>query len=92
MVAADSFGFGFVGHQYAMSQHIGGNRMHMCDGTVCYIDRAKLFAMIGTAKDHHSNPVHTGDSAIADEWVRIEPGTGGVPFSGPSAGARCWFT
>ncbi len=57
--------------------------------------RAKLFVMIGTAEDHHSNPmkiaiskfkreggrfisinpVRTGYSAIADEWVGIRPGT-----------------
>ena len=55
------------------------------------LDRAKLFVMIGTAEDHHSNPlkiaiskfkrnggrfisinpVRTGYSAIADEWVPI---------------------
>ena len=53
------------------------------------LDRAKLFVMIGTAEDHHSNPmkialskfkraggrfisinpVRTGYSAIADEWM-----------------------
>jgi anaerobic selenocysteine-containing dehydrogenase len=58
------------------------------------LDRAKLFVMIGTAEDHHSNPlkiaiskfkrdggrfisinpVRTGYSAIADEWVPIRPG------------------
>jgi anaerobic selenocysteine-containing dehydrogenase len=59
------------------------------------LDRAKLFVMIGTAEDHHSNPmkialskfkrdnggrfvsinpVRTGYSAIADEWVPIKPG------------------
>jgi anaerobic selenocysteine-containing dehydrogenase len=57
------------------------------------LDRAKLFVMIGTAEDHHSNPlkialskfkrdggrfisinpVRTGYSAIADEWVPIKP-------------------
>ena len=60
--------------------------------------RAKLFVMIGTAEDHHSNPlkiaiskfkrdggrfisinpVRTGYSAIADEWVPIRPGTDGA--------------
>jgi len=60
--------------------------------------RAKLFVMIGTAEDHHSNPlkiaiskfkraggrfisinpVRTGYSAIADEWVPIKPGTDGA--------------
>ncbi len=59
------------------------------------LDRAKLFVMIGTAEDHHSNPlkiaiskfkrgggrfvsinpIRTGYSAIADEWVPIKPGT-----------------
>ena len=58
------------------------------------LERAKLFVMIGTAEDHHSNPlkiaiskfkraggrfisinpVRTGYSAIADEWVPIRPG------------------
>ncbi len=62
------------------------------------LDRAKLFVMIGTAEDHHSNPmkialskfkraggrfiainpVCTGYSAIADEWVPIKPGTDGA--------------
>ena len=62
------------------------------------LDRAKLFIMIGTAEDHHSNPlkiaiskfkraggrfvsvnpVRTGYSAIADEWVPIRPGTDGA--------------
>jgi sulfite dehydrogenase (quinone) subunit SoeA len=60
--------------------------------------RARLFVMIGTAEDHHSNPlkiaiakfkraggrfvsinpVRTGYSAIADEWVPIRPGTDGA--------------
>ncbi|MDP3864054.1 MAG: molybdopterin-dependent oxidoreductase, partial [Rhodoferax sp.] len=60
--------------------------------------RAKLFVMIGTAEDHHSNPmkkelskfkrgggrfvsinpVRTGYSAIADEWIPIKPGTDGA--------------
>ena len=64
------------------------------------LDRAKLFVMIGTAEDHHSNPmkialskfkrrggrfisinpVRTGYSAIADEWVPIRPGTDGALF------------
>jgi len=59
------------------------------------LERSKLFVMIGTAEDHHSNPlkiaiskfkreggrfisinpVRTGYSAIADEWVPIRPGT-----------------
>ena len=62
------------------------------------LERAKLFVMIGTAEDHHSNPmkaalsrfkrnggrfvsinpVRSGYSAIADEWVPIKPGTDGV--------------
>jgi anaerobic selenocysteine-containing dehydrogenase len=62
------------------------------------LDRAKLFVMIGTAEDHHSNPlkiaiskfkrrggrfvsinpIRTGYSAIADEWVPIKPGTDGA--------------
>ena len=62
------------------------------------LDRAKLFVMIGTAEDHHSNPmkmalskfkrnggrfisinpVRSGYSAIADEWVPIRPGTDGA--------------
>jgi len=64
------------------------------------LDRSKLFIMIGTAEDHHSNPmkialskfkrqggrfitinpVRTGYSAIADEWVPIRPGTDGALF------------
>jgi len=62
------------------------------------LDRAKLFIMVGTAEDHHSNPmkialskfkrnggrfisinpVRTGYSAIADEWIPIKPGTDGA--------------
>ncbi len=62
------------------------------------LDRAKLFVMIGTAEDHHSNPmkialskfkrdggrfisinpIRTGYSAIADEWMPIKPGTDGA--------------
>ncbi|TXF12118.1 sulfite dehydrogenase subunit SoeA [Pelomicrobium methylotrophicum] len=62
------------------------------------LERAKLFVMIGTAEDHHSNPlkiaiskfkraggrfisinpVRTGYSAIADEWVPVRPGTDGA--------------
>ncbi|MGC2049702.1 MAG: molybdopterin-dependent oxidoreductase, partial [Gallionella sp.] len=62
------------------------------------LERSKLFIMIGTAEDHHSNPmkialskfkreggrfisinpVRTGYSAIADEWVPIRPGTDGA--------------
>jgi anaerobic selenocysteine-containing dehydrogenase len=62
------------------------------------LDRAKLFIMIGTAEDHHSNPlkialskfkraggrfisinpIRTGYSAIADEWVPVRPGTDGA--------------
>lgn len=64
------------------------------------LERAKLFIMIGTAEDHHSNPlkielshfkrnggrfisinpVRTGYSAIADEWIPIRPGTDGALF------------
>ncbi|MEY6433381.1 sulfite dehydrogenase subunit SoeA [Thioalkalicoccus limnaeus] len=64
------------------------------------LDRAKLFVMVGTAEDHHSNPlkvaiskfkrrggrfisinpIRTGYSAIADEWVPIRPGTDGALF------------
>lgn len=59
------------------------------------LEQAKLFIMLGTAEDHHSNPlkmeiskfkrhggyfvsvnpIRTGYSAIADEWVPIKPGT-----------------
>ena len=62
------------------------------------LDRSKLFIMIGTAEDHHSNPmkmalskfkrnggrfisinpVRSGYSAIADEWIPIKPGTDGA--------------
>ena len=62
------------------------------------LERAKLFVMLGTAEDHHSNPmkmalsrfkrgggrfisvnpVRTGYSAIADEWIPIKPGTDGA--------------
>ncbi|MGA0901211.1 MAG: molybdopterin-dependent oxidoreductase, partial [Luteolibacter sp.] len=62
------------------------------------LDHAKLFIMLGTAEDHHSNPmkialskfkrnggrfisvnpVRTGYSAIADEWIPIKPGTDGA--------------
>ncbi|HRH05393.1 MAG TPA: molybdopterin-dependent oxidoreductase, partial [Burkholderiaceae bacterium] len=62
------------------------------------LDRAKLFVMIGTPEDHHSNPmkialskfkrdggrfisinpIRTGYSAIADEWMPIKPGTDGA--------------
>jgi anaerobic selenocysteine-containing dehydrogenase len=62
------------------------------------LERAKLFVMLGTAEDHHSNPlkiaiskfkrdggrfisinpVRTGYSAIADEWVPIRPGSDGA--------------
>jgi len=64
------------------------------------LERAKLLVMIGTAEDHHSNPlkmelskfkrnggrfisvnpVRTGYSAIADEWVPIKPGTDNALF------------
>ncbi|MFV1982535.1 MAG: molybdopterin-dependent oxidoreductase [Thiohalomonadales bacterium] len=64
------------------------------------LDRSKLFIMIGTAEDHHSNPlkialskfkrnggrfisinpVRTGYSAIADEWIPIRPGTDNALF------------
>ena len=62
------------------------------------LEHARLFLMIGTAEDHHSNPlkiaiskfkrsngrfisvnpVRTGYSAIADEWIPIRPGTDGA--------------
>ena len=62
------------------------------------LDRARLFVMLGTAEDHHGNPlkiaiskfkrdggrfvsvnpVRTGYSAVADEWVPIRPGTDGA--------------
>ena len=62
------------------------------------LERARLFVMIGTAEDHHSNPlkiaiskfkleggrfisinpVRTGYSAIADQWIPIRPGTDGA--------------
>jgi len=62
------------------------------------LESAKLFVMIGTAEDHHSNPlkiaiskfkraggrfisinpIRTGYSAIADEWIPIRPGTDGA--------------
>ncbi|OOZ36469.1 sulfite dehydrogenase subunit SoeA [Solemya velesiana gill symbiont] len=62
------------------------------------LERAKLFVMIGTAEDHHSNPmkialskfkrrggrlisinpIRTGYSAVADEWVPIKPDTDGA--------------
>jgi anaerobic selenocysteine-containing dehydrogenase len=62
------------------------------------LERSRLFVMLGTAEDHHSNPlkiaisafkrrggrfisinpVRTGYSAIADEWVPIRPGTDGA--------------
>jgi anaerobic selenocysteine-containing dehydrogenase len=62
------------------------------------LERARLFVMLGTAEDHHSNPmkialsafkraggrfisinpVRTGYSAIADEWIPIKPGTDGA--------------
>lgn len=62
------------------------------------LERSKLLVMLGTAEDHHSNPmkvalskfkrnggrfisinpVRTGYSAIADEWIPIKPGTDGA--------------
>ena len=62
------------------------------------LERAKVFVMMGTAEDHHSNPmkialskfkreggrfisinpVRTGYSAIADEWIPMKPGTDGA--------------
>ena len=64
------------------------------------LERARLFVMIGTAEDHHSNPlkiaiskfkrgggrfisinpVRTGYSAVADEWIPIRPGSDGALF------------
>ncbi|MEK7947373.1 molybdopterin oxidoreductase family protein [Pigmentiphaga sp. YJ18] len=64
------------------------------------LEHARLFVMIGTAEDHHSNPlktaiskfkraggrfisinpVRTGYSAIAHEWIPIRPGTDGALF------------
>ena len=62
------------------------------------LEQAKLLIMIGTAEDHHSNPlkkelskfkrhggrfvsvnpIRTGYSAIADEWLAIKPSTDGA--------------
>jgi len=62
------------------------------------LDHSRLFVMLGTAEDHHSNPmkvalskfkrsggrfisinpIRTGYSAIADEWIPIRPGTDGA--------------
>ncbi|MGE0071710.1 MAG: molybdopterin-dependent oxidoreductase, partial [Thiomonas sp.] len=62
------------------------------------LQHAKLFIMLGTAEDHHSNPmklalskfkraggrfisinpIRSGYSAIADEWIPIRPGTDGA--------------
>jgi len=42
------------------------------------LEQAKLFVMIGTAEDHHSNPMKIAYSAIADEWIGIRPGTDGL--------------
>ncbi len=62
------------------------------------LERAKLLVMLGTAEDHHSNPlkkelskfkrhggrfisinpIRSGYSAIADEWLAIKPGTDGA--------------
>ncbi len=59
------------------------------------LEQAKLFIMLGTAEDHHSNPlkaelskfkrhggrfvtvnpIRSGYSAIADQWVPIKPST-----------------
>ena len=67
------------------------------------LERAKLFVMLGTAEDHHSNPlkiaiskfkrggghfvsinpVRTGYSAIADEWVPIITNNFARSRSGP---------
>src|ERR1700736_2852595 len=38
----------------------------------------RVFMMFGVAQDPDSNPVRTGYSAIADEWVGIRPGTDGL--------------
>lgn len=62
------------------------------------LEQAKLFVMIGTAEDHHSNPlkkelskfkrnggkfisvnpIRSGYSAIADQWLPIKPTTDGA--------------
>lgn len=92
--------------------HGGFCSVNMAAGMICTIggsfwefggpdlDKSKLFIMIGTAEDHHSNPmkialskfkrsggkfisinpVRTGYSAIADEWISIKPGTDGALF------------
>ena len=64
------------------------------------LKQSRLFVMIGTAEDHHSNPlklalsdfkraggrfisinpVRSGYSAVADEWIPIRPGTDGALF------------
>src|SRR5688572_16049005 len=88
-------GFCSVNMAAGMIYTIGGS---FCEFGGPDLERAKLFVMIGTAEDHHSNPlkiaignfkreggrfisinpVRTGYSAIADEWIPIRPGTDGA--------------
>ena len=97
MCIRDSGGFCSVNMAAGMIYTIGGSFWEFGGPD---LDRAKLFVMIGTAEDHHSNPlkialgkfkrgggrfvsinpVRTGYSAIADEWIPIKPGTDGALF------------
>lgn len=90
-------GFCSVNMAAGMSYSIGGSFWEFGGPD---LDHARLFVMIGTAEDHHSNPlkiaiskfrrkggrfisinpVRTGYSAIADEWIPIRPGTDGALF------------
>ena len=92
--------------RFLLRQHGGRHDLHIGGSFWEFggpdLERAKLFVMIGTAEDHHSNPlkmaiskfkrqggkfisinpVRTGYSAIADEWVPIKPGTDGALIAG----------